>query len=63
MAAQKYFHKIFTFEQVRRFFKVPVRALPISDYASARFFAQRNRVTFEDFPETHSRDRRQWFRS
>jgi hypothetical protein len=51
MAAQKNFHKIFTFEQVRRFFQVLVGALPISDYARARFFAQRNRVTFDGFFE------------
>jgi hypothetical protein len=63
MAPQKNFHKIFTFERVRRFFQVPVIALPISDYARARFFAQRNRVTFDDFPQTHSRDHRQWFRN
>jgi hypothetical protein len=48
MAAQKNFHKIFTFEQVRGFFKVLVLALPISDYARASFFAQRNRVTFDE---------------
>jgi hypothetical protein len=47
MAAQKNFHKIFTFELVRRFFQGPVGALPISDYAHARFFAQRKRVTLE----------------
>jgi hypothetical protein len=47
-AAQKNFHKIFTFEQVRRLFQVPVGALPISDYARASFFVQRNRVTFDE---------------
>jgi hypothetical protein len=44
-AAQKNFHKIFTFEQAGRFFKVLVGALLISDYAGARFFVQWNRVT------------------
>jgi hypothetical protein len=63
MAAQKNFHKIFTFAQVRRFFQVLVVALPISDYARARFFAQRNRVTFDDFPQTRSRDSWRWFRN
>jgi hypothetical protein len=48
MAAQKNFHKIFTFEQARRFFQVLLGALPISDYARARFFVQRNRVTFDE---------------
>jgi hypothetical protein len=47
-AAQKNFHKIFTFEQTRRFFQVLVGALLISDYARARFFVQRNRVTFSE---------------
>ena len=47
-AAQKNFHKIFTFEQVRRLFQVPVDALPISDYARASFFVQWNRVTFDE---------------
>jgi hypothetical protein len=45
-AAQKNFHKIFTFERTGRFFKVLVGALPISDYAGARFFVRWNRVTF-----------------
>jgi hypothetical protein len=48
MAAQKNFHKIFTFEQARRFFQVLLGALPISDYARASFFVQRNRVTFDE---------------
>jgi hypothetical protein len=48
MAAQKKFHKIFTFEQARRFFQVLLSALLISDYARASFFAQRNRVTFDE---------------
>jgi hypothetical protein len=48
MAAQKNFHKIFTFEQVWRFFQVLVGALLISDYACASFFVQRNRVTFDE---------------
>jgi hypothetical protein len=48
MAAQKNFHKIFTFEQARRFFQVLLGALLISDYARARFFVQRNRVTFDE---------------
>ena len=48
MAAQKNFHKIFTFEQVRGFFQVLLGALPISDYARASFFVQRNRVTFDE---------------
>jgi hypothetical protein len=47
MAAQKNFHKIFTFEQARGFFQVLLGALPISDYARASFFVQRNRVTFD----------------
>jgi len=48
MAAQKIFHKIFTFEQARGFFQVLLGALPISDYARASFFVQRNRVTFDE---------------